>query len=118
MGLWDRFKKTNKILEPDKSAKEITYLGVSKHEFINITDLKELEKKVEKSVTSQIKKAQKMNLKDLKTMYDDVLDTKHSFVENANVWSRTGSFAEKMDIADHGYKRLRDELQKEIKKRD
>ena len=116
MGFLDKFKKTNKILEPDKFAKKEAYIEISIREFFDL-DLKELEKKIGKNITNHIKKAQKMDLKDLKTMYDNVLDTKHNFVENANTWSRFSINAEKMDIADHWYKRLRDELQKEIKKR-
>ena len=116
MGMFDKFKKKNRVLEPDKYAEKIPYVGITKREFMMTTDIQELEKNIEKNVNEQIKKSMKMNKDELKSMYDEVMDTKHSFVDNANTWSRTGLFAKKMDLVVHGYEKLRDELQNEIKK--
>lgn len=115
MGFLDKFKKQNKILEPDKYAELIPYIEINKREFMMTTDLEKLKKDIEKNISKHIKKFKKMNQNEQKSMYDDVLDTKHNFVNNSNVWSRAGMFSDKMDIVVHAYEQLRDEIKKEMK---
>lgn len=104
----------------DKYDELIEYTGISKREFMMTTEIEKMEKmkeKMEATTNAQIKKFSKMNTDELNSLYADIKETKNSFVNNVNMWSRTGLFAEKMDIVVHGYERLRDALREEIDKR-
>lgn len=114
--MFERFRKKPR----DKYDELIPYLGISKREYMMAAteyEIKILRKKIENSINEHIKKSHRLNNDELDSMYDDVVETKLSFVKNANVWSRAGTFAERADIAVHGYEGLRDDLMEEKNKR-
>jgi hypothetical protein len=94
----------------------IPYLGITKREYIMSPteyEIKILRKRIDNSINEHIKKSRKLSNKELDSMYNDVMKAKDDFVKNENVWSRFGTFAERAEIAIHGYERLRDALMEE-----
>jgi len=114
--MFERFKRKPR----DKYDELIPYTGISQREYVMSAteyEIKILRKEIKNSINEHIKKSHKMSNDELDSMYDDVIKTKLSFVKSKNRWSRSGSFAERMDIVVHEYERLRDALMEEKNKR-
>ena len=114
-----RDKAKNTVLEPDKYAEKMTYVGISLRDITHTLTIEKLQKEVDKNIDPYINKLSTQTIDELESLYEDVKHSKNTFRESIkkNVWADFSVYGEKTDIIYHGFKRLQDCTKEEIEKR-